>query len=229
MSFKSGLYLLLIFANSLFLTLSVYPQSDNKLERKVINNTIISNALPKINVAVNRKFRYVGSFPFKIRDVAGGERFVFVDARKGKIRRMFIAQFEGFFPHIDDFYRYSFANAETFGGHKFRHNTYAYRNKESRENNPQGESALTADFLREKGYRLEDELMMSRFITVPVENKKYELILFYFENVSTTKRTIADFYKGDNSTDVWKEISKGLKKRSLKYFKIKSSESHIRK
>ncbi|MCB1024110.1 MAG: hypothetical protein KDB79_06965, partial [Acidobacteria bacterium] len=178
----------------LFVTSSAFPQSEVIPKRIVKNNVIISDSLPRISVAVNGSFKYLGRFPFKIRDVAAGERFVFVDEKKGKVKRMFIAQFEGFLPHIDDFYRYSFENAETFGAHKFRHNTYAYSNKESRENNPKGESALTAEFLKEKGYILEDELMMSRFITVPQENKKHELILYYFENVSETKNRISDFY-----------------------------------
>ena len=45
---------------------------------------------------------------------------------------------------------------------------------------------LMAVFLRERGYRLEDELMLSRFATVAGPDKKHELILFYIENVATT-------------------------------------------
>jgi hypothetical protein len=213
------------FLGILLLALSISAQKDKKLpdtNRVVENNTIISDKLPKINVVVSDDFKYVGRFPFTIRDVAGGERFVFVDAAKdGKVERMFIAQFEGFFSHIDNYYKYSFENAETFGSHKFRHNTWAYSNKSSRAENPNNEGVLTEDFLKKKGYILEDELMMSRFLTVPEEDKKHELILYYLENVSKTKQNIADFYKDDKENEVWKEISRGLKERSLKSFEIK--------
>ena len=109
-----------------------------------------------------------------------------------------------------------------FGSHKFRQNTYAYSNTESRRENPENEGVLTFDFLQKKGYSLEDELMMSRFLTVPDEAKKNELILFYIENASETKHKLSEFYKDDEATEIWKNISKGLTERSLKAFKIKS-------
>ncbi len=190
-------------------------------KRYVRGNTLISGKLPQIKIVVDEKFRYAGRFDFRIRDVAAGERFVFVDAEKKKVKRLFIAQFEGFLPGVDDFFRYSFANAETFGGHKFRHNNFAFSNKEARENNPHGESVLTSDFLKEKGYELEDELMLSRFLTVPDKEKRNELILFYVENISPTEHTLSEFYDGDNETEIWKRIGKDLRERSLKSFAVK--------
>lgn len=204
------------------------PAAVQNANRRVINNTIISDKLPKIMIAVSDEFEYIGRFPFTIRDVAGGERMIFVDAAEnGRVRRLFIAQFEGFFSHVDDFYKYSFARAKIFRGHKFRHNTWAYSNKRSRADNPQNEGVLTEDFLNEKGYTLEDELMMSRFLTVPEEDKKHELILYYLENVSQTNHSIADFYKDNNTTPVWDKISRELTKRSLKSFQVKASEPGI--
>ena len=132
---------------------SVFGQ---KPVRVVKDNVLISDKLPEIKIVLKGKFEYVGRFDFKIRDVAAGERFVFVDAKDGKVKRLFIAQFEGFLPGIDDFFRYNFANAETYGGHKFRQNTYAYGNREAKENNPQGEASLTFDFLKEKEYHEKD-------------------------------------------------------------------------
>ncbi len=207
-------------ALGILLTVTNYSQGANKSNRIVKNNTIVSDTLPKINVSVGKEFKYLGRFPFKIRDVAAGERFVFADSENCRIKRLFIAQFEGFYPHIDNYYRYSFSDALTFGSHKFRHNPYAFSNKESIENNPNGESALTEEFLGEKGFTLEDELMMYRYITVPDKEKKHEMILFYLENVSDTKHTLADFYKDDKPTEVWKEIYQKLQERSLKSFKI---------
>jgi hypothetical protein len=191
-----------------------------QIERKVVRKTLISNQLPKIKVQLLENFKFVGKFDFTIRDIAKGERYVFVDARKGKIQRLFIAQFEAIFPESDESYRYNFDNAQKFSEHKFRQNTFAFSNIEARKENPTGEAALTEKFLQEKGYMLGDELMMSRFVTVPDKAKKHELILFYIENVSSTKHKLNEFYKGNDETEIWRQISQELTSRSLKAFKI---------
>ena len=202
------------------LTVNSFGQN---IERTIKGKTLISNQYPKIEVELNGDFKYLGKFDFTIRDIARGERYVFVEAdKRKKIKRMFIAQFEEILPESPEFYRYNFDTARKFGSHKFRQNTYAYSNSESRKENPQGEGVLTEDFLKQKGYKLEDELMMSRFVTVPDAEKKRELILFYIENVSPTKHRVTDFYSGDNETEIWQLISKDLTKRSLKAFKIKT-------
>jgi hypothetical protein len=72
-----------------------------------------------------------------------------------------------------------------------------------------------------RGYKLDDELMSSRFLTVPDAEKKNELILFYMENVSGTKRKLADFYIGDDETAIWKQTAGGLKERAMAAFSIK--------
>ncbi len=93
---------------------------------------------------------------------------------------------------------------------------------ESRRENPAGEGVLTFDFLKQKGFSLEDELMMSRFLTVPDAEKKHELILFYIENVNQTKHKLSEFYKDDEATEIWKNLSKDLTERSLKAFEIQN-------
>jgi hypothetical protein len=204
----------------LFLIFLVHPCVGQEV-RRVRGNKLISDTLPKITVEVDGDFTYVGRFDFKIRDVAAGERFVFVDAGKDKkVRRLFLAQFEGFLPSNTHTYNYNFENAAVMGGHKFRQNTWAYSNAASEKENPQNEGVLTARFLREKGYKIEDEFMMSRFVTVPDAERRNEMILYYLENVSTSGRRLSEFYIGDEETQVWREISKGLTGRSLKAFRI---------
>ncbi len=189
--------------------------------RRVEKGTLSSSELPRITVTVDKAFTYVGRFDFILKGIAKGERFIFVDAGRGKtVNRLFIAQFEGFLPDQPHTYNYSFANAELMAGYKFRQNTYAYSNAEAARSNPDAEAALTSKFLRERGFKLEDELMMSRFLTVPDAERKNELILFYLENVSTTGKTISDFYSGDEETAVWRGISVGLTARSRKAFQV---------
>jgi len=189
--------------------------------RKVDGRVLTSQELPRIKVTINKDFEYVGKIDFILKDIAKGERYIFVDVdRSRKIRRLFIAQFEEFLPGLSQTYNYNFDKAELIAGHKFRQNTYAFSNAAAEQENPNAEAALTVKFLRERGYKLEDELMMSRFLTVPDAERKHELILFYMENASSTGKTISDFYSGDNDTAVWREISIGLTARSRKAFKV---------
>lgn len=190
-------------------------------ERIVQDNVLTSSALPKTSIQVDRAFSYVGKFDFTIRDIAYGERHVFVDAQDKKVNRLFIFQFEGFLPNNEHTYRYTFTDAEVIAGFRFRQNTWAYSNAMSAKENPAGEGPLTAAFLRAKGYELEDELMMSRFLMVPDKAKRNELILFYLENASPTGHTITSFYdEKDEPTPHWRELSVGLTERSRKAFEI---------
>lgn len=195
-------------------------------DRIVQDNVLTSSALPQTRIQVDQAFSYVGNFEFTIRDIAYGERHVFVDAQGSKVKRLFIFQFEGFLPNNEHFYRYTFTNAEVIAGFRFRQNTWAYSNASSAKENPAGEGPLTAEFLREKGYELEDELMMSRFLMVPDEAKRNEMILFYLENASSTGYTIASFYdEKDEPTAHWKSLSVGLTERSRRAFEVLGSGS----
>ena len=213
-------YLLFLFFG--FLILSCQKDSLNRAEqvRYVNGQILISEKLPPIKIIFEESFAYQGKFDFKIRDIAKGERYIFVDSENYKIKRIFIAQFEGFLPSNSEFYRYRFENATKIGNHKFKQNTYAYSNSESIATNPEGEAALTFKFLREKGFAIEDELMMSRFVTVAGEDRKHELILYYLENVSESGHKLAEFYEENDETLIWQNISKYLTERSLQNFEV---------
>ena len=133
---------------------------------------------------------------------------------------MFIGQFEGFVPTTNEIYRYSFDNALVLGGHRFRQNTYAFSNRDAARDNPTGEASLTAQFLRNRGYVLGDELMMSRFVTVPDEAKRHELILFYIEDVESSGDQLREFYENEQETAFWVSLSEDLTARSLAAFTV---------
>lgn len=194
--------------------------ADPEVHRGVEGRTLTSTALPAITVRVSSEFTYAGRVEFQLGDEAAGERYIFVDAPEGKVRKLFIFQFEGFLEGSDNVYRYDFSRAMELKGHRFRHNTYAFSNAVEEREHPQAEAALTVKLLREKGLRYEDEWMMSRFVTVPDEARRHELILFYVENVSASGHRLAEFIEGDRETDIWKEISGRLKRRSLSSFDI---------
>ena len=191
------------------------------MSRSVQGIILTSSTFPSIRVRVDPTFRYVGKFNFTIEGIAQGERYVFVDSEERHVKRLFIFQFEEIISESEETYNYSFKNALDLHGHKFRHGTYAHSNQETRRSNPKNEGALTADFLEKEGYLLEDEYMMSRFVTVPDVERKHELILFYIENLSFTGHHLNELYKGEEEkTPIWEEISKKLAQRSLESFAI---------
>lgn len=172
----------------------------NSIARSVVNNVLTSDALPEIKIKVDEEFKFIGKFEFEIiassdeytdsvigKPVAVGERFVFgVVDNDSTIEKLFIVQLEGFLLTNDFIYNYDFAKAELIGGNKYQHNTWFYDAKESAKENPQGEGAKTETFLKEKGLLLEDHLMMSRFVGLASEDRKNEIIIFYYEMLKRT-------------------------------------------
>jgi hypothetical protein len=188
--------------------------------REVSENVLISHSLPVIKIKVDPAIKFVGSFPFKIKDIAAGERYVFAESKGTKIKRVVIAQFESFLPESSEIYRYSFANAMNISGHQFNHNTFVFSNAEAKNENPEGEATLTVSFLQGKGYEVPEAWIVSRFLTLGDESRKHELILFYQEDLQSTGRKIEEFYSNDEPTSVLTAIAPDLKKRALSAMQI---------
>ena len=108
-------------------TLSALPF---QAERFAAAGELVSRSLPAARFLIEDQFQFVGKVPFRIRDIAVGERFVFADSDDtGKVKRLWIAHFESILPTSDEIFRYSFVNATPRGGLRWRINTFAYSNK----------------------------------------------------------------------------------------------------
>jgi hypothetical protein len=183
----------------------------------VRGNRLVSKALPPIEIEVAPEFRYVGAVPFRIRDVAAGDRHVFVEADGMRVKRLLVFQFESFLPNVDDYYRYDFTNARDIGGYPWRHSVYWYSQRALSQENPGGEATVMHEWLAKNGYLVDDELLMSRFLTLGHENRKSELILFYLENAKDNGVTLAEL---DANESLRSKFEEGLVARSLAAFKI---------
>jgi hypothetical protein len=188
--------------------------------RRVEDNVLVSDSLPQIKIKVDSAIQFLGSFPFEIKGVAAGERYVFAESNGKKIKRVVIAQFESFLPESSEIYRYSFANAMDIGGHKFNHSTPVFTNAEAIKENPDGEAALTVSFLQKKGYEIPEAWIVSRFLTLGDESRKHELILFYQEDLESTGKKIDELYVNGESTALLKSIALELKERALSAMQI---------
>jgi hypothetical protein len=184
----------------LALTLRAAESPDHLRSSRVENNTFISLQNPQIRVMISNEFQYVGSVPFTIENVAGGNRYVFVHATDDKhIQRMFIIQQEGFFPSSNDTYKYSITTPAKLGSFEYQHSVTMYDNDATIREEPGKEADVTHRFLIAQGYVLEPELVMSRFARPADVRHKHEIIFFCYENLSSYRHKLADFPEESDS------------------------------
>jgi hypothetical protein len=186
-------------------------------------NTIVSTANPSATIHVDPNIRFIGKIDFVLKGIARVERFIFVEAgRQHHVRRMFIAQFEGFLPSSDEVYRYKVRTPVELGGAQYQQNVLFYDDAKGATEEPEAEAAKTRAFVASKGYLLDEQLMMSRFARVVDEAKKHELILFYFENLSDSGQKLATLTANDQDNPEAKAIARPLLQRSLRAFQVRS-------
>lgn len=184
------------------------------------DSLLISRHEPSLAIDVHDSFVFVGRHPIRIRDVAAGERFVFVDATENRIQRLFIVQFEGFLPGIDDFYRYDLTGNPVVANYPFRSNGYAFDIVDAIATNPKSESAITYPYLESKGYSVPRHWMQWRSLTVVDKARSKEMILFYVEDAGTTGMPLSDFYEDDTATAEWNAIQNELEVRANDSFRL---------
>jgi hypothetical protein len=198
----------------------VNSAESQNLNQFMTDGVLISREEPSLAIDVANEFEFVGRHPFTIRDVAAGERFVFVQAEDHQVQKLLMIQFEGFLPGVDEFYRYNLAGKPVVANYPFRSNGYAFNIVESINANPKSESAATYPFLESQGFSVPDELMMWRSLTVADKARNKEMIIFYIEDVKSTGLTIADFYVDDFETELWINIQKDLEIRANDAFQL---------
>jgi hypothetical protein len=169
---------------------------------RVENNTFISSDNPDIRVDVNRELEYVGSVPFRIDNVAGGNRYVFVRATPDKhIQQMFIIQQEAFFSSSNDTYKYSITRPAKLGNFEYQHSVIMDDYNATIREEPGKEADVTQRFLKAHAYVLEPEMIMSRFARPADSRHKHEIIFFCHENLSGYGHKLLDFPEGPDSPE----------------------------
>lgn len=198
---------------------------DDPSSRSFVDGVLISLENPRLAIKPAVDFEFVGRHPFRIRDVAAGERFVFVDADEDRAERLLLVQFEAFLPGVDNFFRYDLSSSPVVAGYPFRSNGFAFDLSESRRRDPRNESSLTADFLEERGLALPDQWMMWRSLTVPDPERRSEIIFFYVEDVASVGLTLDDLYQDERATEAWRSIQTDLRERAGEAFVVTTLDS----
>ena len=196
------------------------PTAPSDEARHVIDNVLISPGRPPLAIRVDPAFSYLGRHPIRIRDVAGGERHVFIDAEDGKAKRLVVMQFEGFLHGVDNQYRYDLSRSPVVAGFPFRSNGFAFDMAESLRQNPSGEAAATHAFLTARGLEVPRHWMMWRSLTVADPDRRHELIIFYVEDAQSHDLTIDDLYQDDQETEVWLNLQRQLETAANRVFEL---------
>ena len=196
------------------------PTASADQARHVTENVLISPGLPPLAIRVDPAFSYLGVHPIRIRDVAGGERHVFVDAEGGKAKRLVVMQFEGFLRGVDGQYRYDLSSSPVVAGFPFRSNGFAFDMDQSLRENPSGEAAATHAFLTARGLEVPRHWMMWRSLTVADPERRHELIIFYVEDAQSHDLTIDDLYQGDQETEAWSRLQRQLETAANQSFEL---------
>jgi hypothetical protein len=187
-------------------------------QRKVLNNTIISEALPALEIKVDPAFTFVGILRFVLKEIAPVERVIFVDEQSSKVTRLFIVQFEGVLDGVDFTYKYRVTNPVSLGQHVYHHGVFMYSNAESVCEAPGAESDRTTQFLQAHGYTHDDALAMSRFARIVDEAHRHEIIIFYQETLSSLGLSLETY--AQLSSEDQQAMERALTERSLQNFQV---------
>lgn len=106
------------------------------------------------------------------------------------------------------------------GGRRFKENSFAFSNAREEREEPEGEAARTARFLRSRGYSFDDVWLAHRFVTVGDAERRHELILFYVEMAAANGMTMDRLYVNDQPTEAWLALKPRLRARALEAFEI---------
>jgi hypothetical protein len=192
-----------------------------QLSRKLKGRKLISTQLPAVQLEFDKAFKYAGGQNFILYDVANAEQHFFVDAdNKGRIKRFYWIQFEGYLPGNTHTYRYKANKTVDIGGLNFVADAFP-RNIKMNTGRPDSDGSRAQAFLQSKGYRMaSDEVLMQRLVHLVDEAKRNELMIIYMEDLSGMGLTAADLGKDGAAAARWDEISKALLDRAVKGIKI---------
>jgi len=187
-------------------------------QRRVLNNTIISDALPALEIKVDPAFVFVGILSFVLKEIALVERFIFVDGQASETTRLFIVQFEGILDGVDFTYNYRTTNPIILGKQPYHQGVWIYSNAESVRESPGAESDRTTQFLQERGYVHEDALAMSRFACIIDDARRHEIIIFYQETLGSLGLTLEAY--SQLPPEKQQDFKNALTERSLQNFQV---------
>jgi hypothetical protein len=194
---------------------------DKSPTRSVKGQVLTSTEMPALSLKFDKEFMYVGSQTFILYEVARAEQHFFVDAdEKGRIKRMYWVQFEGYLPSNTHTYRYKVNKTAKIGGLEFIADAWA-RNTKDNPGRGDSDGSRARTFLEKKGQRIASgDILAQRLVHLVDEQKRAELMVIYMEDLAAMKWTAKDLAPDGRAADQWGDIAKGLLERALKGMEI---------
>jgi hypothetical protein len=152
--------------------------------RKVDGGTLISTAGPAASFVFDTSFPYAGGQIIDVLKVAGAEQHFFVDAAPDRsIRRFYWVQFEAYYP--DNTRTYDFSGIPqkpvSVGRLAFMGDVRVKANYFTMDDRPGSDSKAAADFLRDRGFKLDGTFVTLRLFHLPDATRRRELMIIYGE------------------------------------------------
>lgn len=158
------------------------------------NRIVLSD--PKVAISVDPSLPFIGSFGFDIRDAAHADRWLFAQAdAAGNVQRLAVVQFERMLPAHRGAYDAHSSNQRRIGPLSFEQSVGVYNFAASIATKPGAEAERTRDFLASKGLKVDADLLVARFETLPSADHRSEILLFYWQDLASMQQTRATIGK----------------------------------
>ncbi len=196
-----------------------------KPERKIENNNvIISDHDPKVRIELPKSVWYVGADRFVLLDIADCELHAFVEVDDEKnVQRLYWIQFESYLPSKPDLHhQYDSPQHTKIGGLDFYVDSWVKRTNENIT--PGSDYDHIVALILWHGYKMPAGMMSLRLVHLLDEQKRKELMIIYWENLTPTGFTAADLKKGGKAENSWAIIQDDLLVRAKEKIKIEAAD-----
>ena len=190
------------------------------MTREIVDGALVSAADPPMRLAVDPSLRYLGATSLEIKGLALAERHHWVAARDGRVRRMLVAQFEGFLASNDETYRYRLPDPVTLGGETWGSWIFCYSVAQEVAEEPGAESSDTVRLLEPHGLELEDEQVMVRYARIVGDDARNEVLLFYNEPLQPLGHTLATACEQGGLRPGLESLGTDLRARARRAFNV---------
>jgi phytoene/squalene synthetase len=188
--------------------------------RTVDGRVLRSTMDPVLRIEVDAALTYIGSLEIPIRDAARAERYVFVDAASGTLRRLFVAQFESFNADAPGTYELTISRPAMLDKSTYQLDTGFYSFREASASKPGAEADQTRKMLASRGFGLDDDLLVARFSRTTDVARRSEVILFYWESLKALGYNRGDLQQGGRAAGQREAVMKAFIDRARAAIKV---------
>ena len=218
----------------LIVTLIALQACSSTSNRSFSDGLLVSNAEPAMSVRIASDFEYLGPEVFLLGETHEAERHHFVQRSGDEVTALLVFQFERILDGVPGQYEFNIPPEEHIAGSNYRfaqqpvrlgqhdyvHTTWAFNTRESARENPGKESDRTLRKLDAHGYKVDDGLIMARYVRAVGEDARKEVIIFYMEPLSRSGHDISDFPDGGPATDTFDRLSSEVVARAGSVFDV---------